>query len=109
MTITREELEAELAAASDERLPPVHPGEILRDWLEEEGITAYRLAKAMGVQQTRLAEILAGKRGVSVDTAIRLGKAMGTSAEFWIGLQTAYELELARRAGVGKDVERVAA
>jgi antitoxin HigA-1 len=92
-----------------EPLLPTHPGEHVRDWLEQTGVTAYALAKAMKVPQTRIAEILAGRRGITVDTAVRLGRAIGTSAEMWIGLQTSYELELARRNHVGEDVERIAA
>ena len=112
MVILREEIEnglVDLSDEGDELLPPIHPGEHVRDWLEQTGVTAYALAKAMRVPQTRIAEILAGRRGVTVDTAVRLGRAIGTSAEMWIGLQTGYELELARRNRVGEDVERIAA
>ncbi len=63
----------------------------------------------MKVRQTRIAEILAGRRGITVDTTVRLGRAIPTSAEMWIGLQTSYELESARRNRVGEDVERIAA
>jgi antitoxin HigA-1 len=112
MVILREEIEnglVDLSDEGDELLPPSHPGEHIRDWLEQTGVTAYALAKAMKVPQTRIAEILAGRRGITVDTAVRLGRAIGTSAEMWIGLQTSYELELARRNRVGEDVERIAA
>jgi antitoxin HigA-1 len=112
MVILREEIEnglVDLSDEGDELLPPIHPGEHVRDWLEQTGVTAYALAKAMKVPQTRIAEILAGRRGITVDTAARLGRAIGTSAEMWIGLLTSYELELARRARVGEDVERIAA
>jgi addiction module HigA family antidote len=63
----------------------------------------------MRVPANRLGAILDGKRAITADTAIRLGKAIGTSAKFWLGLQTGYDLGIARRAGVGEDVERVAA
>ena len=112
MVILREEIESglvDLSDGGDELLPPIHPGEHVRDWLEQTGVTAYALAKAMRVPQTRIVEILAGRRGITVDTAVRLGRAIGTSAEMWVGSQTSYELELARWNRVGEDVERIAA
>jgi addiction module HigA family antidote len=111
MVILREEIEnglVDVADDGDELLPPPHPGEHIRDWLEQTGVTAYARAKAMEVPQTRIAEIPAGRLGIAVDMAVRLGRAIGTSAEMWIGLQTGYELELARRNRVGEDVERIA-
>lgn len=112
MVILREDIEkglVDLADEGDELLPPIHPGEHIRDWLDQTGVTAYRLAKAMRIPQVRLSAILLGKRGISADTAVRLAAATGTSARFWLNLQTGYELDLARRAGIGKDVERIAA
>jgi addiction module HigA family antidote len=74
----------------------IHPGEILfAEFLEPLGITQYRLAKAMGVPAPRVNEIVLGKRGISGDTALRLSKALGTSAKFWMNLQSKYELDLA--------------
>lgn len=112
MTITREELEAsraELVRGGD-LLPPVHPGEILQEeFLKPLGLTAYALAKRMRVPQTRLAAILAGRRGITADTAIRLGRVFGTTAEFWLGLQAAHDLEVERRKGTGAEVEALAA
>jgi addiction module HigA family antidote len=76
------------------RLDNVHPGEVLREeFLNPLGITPYRLAKSVGVQQTRIEHILDGKRGVSVDTAIRLGRFFHVSAQFWLNLQLMYDLE----------------
>lgn len=112
MSIAREDIEAgrvELAGEGDELLPPAHPGEHLRDWLDQNGVTAYALAKAMKVPLNRLTALLAGGRAVTADTAVRLGKATGASAEMWLGLQTSHDLEVARRSGVGADVERIAA
>jgi addiction module HigA family antidote len=86
----------------------VHPGEHVRDWLGETGTAAHALAKAMGVPGNRLLAILAGRRAITADTALRLGAATGTSAEMWLGLQSAYDLEVARGRGVGADVRRVA-
>jgi antitoxin HigA-1 len=71
----------------------IHPGEILQlDFLEPMGITAYRLSKEIGVQQTRISLIIAGKRSITADTAIRLSKFFGTTEEFWMNLQREYDL-----------------
>jgi addiction module HigA family antidote len=76
---------------------PVHPGEVLReDFLKPMGMSQYALAKALGVSQVRISEIVNGKRSISSETALRLSRYFGTTAEFWIGMQTTYELELAR-------------
>ena len=78
---------------------PVHPGEvILHDYLEPLGMSQYALAKALGITQARLGEIVRGKRAISPDTALRLARYFGTSAEFWIGMQGQYDLEIARDA-----------
>ena len=93
---------------SDEvRMGPVHPGEHVRDWLGETGVSAYALAMTMKVPPNRVTAILAGERGITADTAIRLGKATGTSAEMWLGLQASYDLEVARHDHVGDDIEPV--
>ncbi len=77
-----------------DRLPNIHPGEILeKDFLEPMGISPYRLAKDIGVQQTRISQILAGQRSITVDTAMRLSRYFGTSVKLWLGLQEAYDLE----------------
>jgi antitoxin HigA-1 len=79
------------------RLPPLHPGEVLREeFLAPLGMSAYALAKALHVPVNRITAILAGERAVSADTALRLARFFGTSAEFWINLQGAHDLELAR-------------
>lgn len=78
-------------------IPNIHPGEILREeFLKPLGITPYRLAKATHIPATRVSEIIKERRGISADTALRLGKYFGTSAEFWLGLQKEYELREAR-------------
>jgi antitoxin HigA-1 len=78
---------------------PVHPGEvILHDYLEPLGKSQYALAKALGITPARLGEIVRGKRAISPDTALRLARYFGTSAEFWIGMQGHYDLEMARDA-----------
>ncbi|MGM0452982.1 MAG: HigA family addiction module antitoxin [Thermodesulfobacteriota bacterium] len=77
-------------------LPPVHPGEILlEDFLKPMGITQYRLAKSIGVPQRRIGEIVAGKRSITADTALRFAKFFGTDAQSWMNLQTQYDLAVA--------------
>lgn len=80
-------------------IDPIHPGEILmEDFIEAFGITQNKLAVAIGVPPRRINEIVHGKRGVTADTAIRLARYFGTSEEFWMSLQSNYELRLERRA-----------
>lgn len=79
-------------------IPPTHPGVILRDeFLEPLGITAYRLAKAIGVPKNRVTGIVNGERALTSDTALRLARFFGTTAEFWVNLQSRYDLEVTRR------------
>ncbi|WP_232679911.1 HigA family addiction module antitoxin [Nocardioides sp. R-C-SC26] len=81
------------------RIDPIHPGEVLLDdFIAEFGITQHRLAVAIGVPPRRINEIVHGKRGITADTAVRLGTYFGTSAEFWMNLQSHYELRIERRA-----------
>lgn len=80
-------------------IEPIHPGEILKeDFIEGFGITQNKLAVSIGVPPRRINEIVHGKRGITADTAIRLARYFGTSEEFWMNLQSNYELRLARRA-----------
>jgi addiction module HigA family antidote len=65
--------------------------------MEDAGLTQYRLAKELGIQQTRISQILTGRRAITADTAIRLGRFFGTTAEMWLNLQKNYDLELAER------------
>lgn len=75
--------------------PPIHPGEILQeDFLDGFGITQHKLAVAIGVPPRRINEIVHGKRRISADTALRLGRYFGMSAQFWINLQARYDLEV---------------
>ena len=79
------------------KVPCPHPGEILlEDFLKPMGITQYRLAKEVGVPQRRIGEIVAGARGVSADTGLRLSRFFGMSDEFWIGLQMDYDAAKAK-------------
>jgi addiction module HigA family antidote len=76
---------------------PVTPGEILLiEFLEPLGITQYRLAQATGLTQTRISEIVRGKRSITPDTALRLSKALGVDDHFWINIQADFDLEVAR-------------
>ena len=81
------------------RMAPVHPGEILlKDFLEPMEITQYRLARALSVPPRRINEIVLGKRAISADTALRLGRFFAMECEFWLNLQSRYDLEVARDA-----------
>lgn len=81
------------------KLAPVHPGDILlRDFLEPLGLTPYALAKAIGVQPPRVNDIVRHTRSITADTALRFSKYFGTTAQFWMNLQTQYDLEVAERA-----------
>lgn len=75
---------------------PIHPGEILlEEFLQPMGITPYKLAKDIGVTPIRISEIIKGKRSITADTAVRLARYFGTSAQFWVGIQTQHDLEAA--------------
>jgi addiction module HigA family antidote len=80
---------------SEERLPPIHPGEILLDeFLKPLGLSQYRLAKEISVPARRINEIVLGKRAISPDTALRLSRYFGLSERFWMNLQSRYDLEV---------------
>lgn len=78
--------------------PVIHPGEILGDELEEIGVSASELARQLDVPQNRISQIIRGKRSITGDTALRLGHWFQTSAEFWLNLQSAYDLRVAVEA-----------
>ena len=81
------------------KLKNIHPGEVLsEEFLIPFGISAYKLAKDVGIPQTRVSEILKGNRRITADTALRLSKYFGTSAKFWLGLQDDFDLEEAASA-----------
>ena len=83
--------------AKPEKLPPIHPGEILReDFMTPLGISMNRLALNLRVPVTRIAEIVHERRGVTPDTALRLGRYFNTSARFWMNAQSSYDLEVAQ-------------
>ena len=76
---------------------PIHPGEIFADELKEMDISAAELARTIGVPPNRISQIIAGKRSISADTALRLGRYFRMEADFWMNLQKIYELDLARQ------------
>ena len=79
----------------NDRIKPIHPGEILQeDFLVPMNISAYKLAKETYLDQTRISEIIKGKRAISIDTALRLSKFFGTTPEFWINIQIQYDMEI---------------
>jgi addiction module HigA family antidote len=77
--------------------PPIHPGEILADELAELGISPTALSRALGVPPNRVTQIINGQRAITAETALRLGRWFGTSADFWLNLQTQYELRRAEQ------------
>ena len=82
---------------TNEKIPTIHPGEILmEEFIEGFGITQNKLAVAIGVPPRRINEIVHGKRGITADTAVRLARYFGTSEEFWMNLQSHYELRIQR-------------
>ena len=86
-----------------EKMLPIHPGEVLlEDFLRPLSISQYRLAKAIRVYPRRVNEIVHGKRAISADTALRLARYFGTTAELWMNLQAHYDLEVARDASAGR-------
>jgi addiction module HigA family antidote len=85
---------------------PIHPGEILADELKEIGISAAQLACTLYVPANRISQIIAGKRAISADTALRLARYFGTSPDLWMNLQKTYELDLARQQ-LGKAISYI--
>jgi len=84
----------------------IHPGELLQtEFMEPLGITAYRLAKELHVPPPRINDVVRGKRSITADTAIRLGKFFGTSAQMWLNLQNDFDLRLASGRAAHKEVK----
>ena len=93
---------------AEELIPLDHPGVMLfEDYLEPLGITQYQLAKAIGVQQTRISEIVRGKRRITPETGIRIARALGHSDDFWIQLQADFDMRMARRRLGDLSIQRV--
>ena len=90
----------------DEKLLPIHPGEVLlEEFLKPMDISQHRLALDIGVDPRRINEIVLGKRGITADTALRLARYFGTSPQFWLGLQAQYDLDVAEDK-LGERLER---
>jgi antitoxin HigA-1 len=92
---------------SENLLPPVHPGEVLReDFMKPLGLSVNRLALEMHVPATRIGEIVHARRRITADTALRLARYFRTNAEFWLNLQNFFDLEVERRSGAAVEIER---
>jgi addiction module HigA family antidote len=90
-----------------DKLPPIRPGEILlEEYIEPLGITQHKVAVAIGVPPRRINEIVHGKRRITADTALRLGRYFGTTDLFWLNLQTRYDLEVERDA-LGDELTKI--
>ena len=95
---------------SNRDFPPITPGEILEEeFLSPMALSQYRLAKEIHVSPRRINEIVKGKRAITADTALRLGRYFGTTAQFWLNLQSSYELECARETVELESIEPHAA
>lgn len=93
-------------AAGPDGLPPIHPGEILKDEIDALGVSLSAFAAALHIGKARIAEIVAGKRAISADTALRLSRYLGTSPDFWLRLQADYDLKIAQAKG-GAAIEKI--
>src|ERR1700724_615962 len=99
---------AEQDEMSEDEFAPVTPGEMLKDeFLAEYRLSQSRLAKAVGISPNRIAEIVNNRRRITADTALRLGLYFGTSAEFWMNLQSRYDLKMARRHLTPEEADRI--
>jgi addiction module HigA family antidote len=94
-----------MATTKQKRLPPIHPGEVLQDLLNESGLTVNALAMALRVPANRIGDIVKGRRGITADTALRLARYFGVSAQMWVNLQARYDLAAAEDALTGR-IER---
>lgn len=115
MSIARSELgqQSFKGITTGRQLAAVHPGHVLlADFIEPLGITRYRVAKSIGVQQRRIDEICAGERAVTADTAVRLGLAFKIDPQFWLNLQAQYDIEMIEReqgAKLAEEIQPIAA
>ena len=92
---------------SERLMPPVHPGEVLReDFMRPLGLTVNRLALELHVPATRIGEIVHERRRITAETALRLARYFNTNAEFWLNLQNFFDLEVTRRSGKISEIER---
>ena len=86
--------------------PPIHPGEILAEELEEIGVTPTELSRQLAVPPNRITQIIQGKRSITGDTALRLGHWFGTSPQFWLNLQSAYDIRVAQQEA-GAEIKKL--
>jgi antitoxin HigA-1 len=86
--------------------PPIHPGEVLADELQEIGVTPTELSRQIDVPANRITQIIHGRRGITGDTALRLGHWFGTSAQFWLNLQSAYDIRVAQEKA-GREIAKL--
>jgi addiction module HigA family antidote len=91
--------------AHEKKTPPIHPGELLRDELNEIGVSLNELGRALRVPMNRISAVINGKRAITVDTAMRLARYFGTSPRYWLNLQNLYDLEIAGQE-IGSRIER---
>jgi addiction module HigA family antidote len=89
-------------------LPPIHPGEFLRETLEELGVSQARFARAIGVSPMRISHVTKGARPVTAELALLFGRVLGQSLQYWLNLQAAYDLKTAERS-IGKRLSALAA
>ena len=87
-----------------EKLPPIHPGKILLEDMQDEGISINGLAQAIRVPSNRISLIVNGKRGITADTAARLGRYFGTSPQYWLNIQNRFDLDSLDHTGIERDV-----
>ena len=107
-SITIEVEQGGMTVARQKTLPPIHPGETIReDVLKPLGLSVNRLAMELHVPTTRMSEIVNGRRSITADTALRLARYLGTSAQFWLNLQSKYDLECARDELAGRIEQEV--
>jgi addiction module HigA family antidote len=89
---------------SEKKLPPIHPGKILLEDIRDEGISINGLAQAIRVPANRISLIVNEKRGITADTAARLGRYFGTSAQYWLNIQNRFDLDSVDQAAIKRDV-----
>src|SRR5580698_10640783 len=90
--------------AHAKKILPIHPGELLGDELNEIGVSLNELGRALRVPMNRISAVVNGKRAITVDTAMRLARYFGTSPQYWLNLQNAYDLETADREEIEREV-----
>ena len=98
---------SKLSTTIDVITPPIHPGEILAEEIAARNISITHLARDLDVPTNRITEIVAGRRGITADTALRLSVYLGTSARFWMNLQATYDLALTRQDHGDRIIQRV--